>query len=216
MSAPLAMCSIMNSTLFFAYGQARSFQNNVCTPLSFYVAGTYAGIVQTFVECPIEHVKIRLQLLKERSNYRGPIECSRFLYRHNGIRSIYKGFNITMLRNASSYGVYFASYELVKLKLQMNKDSSTPFEMFVAGGVGGVLSWAVIYPLDVVKTRIQSDCLIKPKYIGIKDCIFKSYREEGLKAFFKGLNTTLARTFVVSGVNFLVYEFISSVLIKLI
>lgn len=211
----MSLCSIMNSTLFFAYGQARSYQNNLCTPISFYIAGTYAGVVQTFIECPIEHVKIRLQLINEKSRFKGPIKCIKYLYNHNGIVSIYKGFHITMLRNASSYGVYFAAYELVKIKLQKNKEISTPFEMFIAGGVGGVLSWAVIYPLDVVKTRLQGDLLLKPKYKGIKDCIYKSYREEGLKAFFKGLNTTLARTFVVSGVNFLVYEFVSSVLLKM-
>lgn len=206
MSVPLALSSFMSSTLFFAYGQAMSFQDQPQSGHQYYIAGTYAGIVQTFIETPLEHIKIKLQNQRTQK-FTGPIQCTRHLYQEGGVRSLFKGFNVTMLRNAPSYGVYFATYEVFKKKLQMMTDMSLAISMFLAGGLGGVLSWVVIYPIDVVKTKIQSDAIQRPQFKSIKDCFIKTYRESGGKGFTKGLQTTLARTFIVSGVNFIGYEF---------
>ena len=51
----------------------------------------------------------------------------------------------------------------------------------------GLLSWQAIIYLDVVKSRIQSDCHMKPKYAGMMDCFVTSYRQDGLTVFARGL-----------------------------
>lgn len=206
MSLPLALSSVTSSTLFFGYGQARSLQNQNKSALDFYIAGTYAGILQTFIETPLEHIKIRLQSQYGKS-LGGPIGCLKYINNQGGPFAVFKGLSATMLRNAPSYGVYFATYEIVKDSFPRNGDSASPLAMFIGGGLGGILSWAVIYPIDVIKTKIQSDDIRKPRYKNMKECAIMTYKEAGIQGFTKGLNTTLARTFVVSGVNFLGYEF---------
>jgi len=34
----------------------------------------------------------------------------------------------------------------------------------LSGGIAGVSTWTVMYPVDYVKTRIQSDSLSNPEY----------------------------------------------------
>ncbi|XP_025988262.1 mitochondrial 2-oxodicarboxylate carrier isoform X2 [Solenopsis invicta] len=60
-----------------------------------------------------------------------------------------------------------------------------------AGGSAGFIEVCIMQPMDIVKTRFQlqvkttkSDPLY---YTGIRDCMTKMYRTEGLPAFWKGI-----------------------------
>lgn len=70
----------------------------------------------------------------------------------------------------------------------------------------GVVSWAAIMPLDVVKARIQSDDPLRPQYRGMFDCFRKSYRQDGWKVFSKGFAVVALRAFPVNGAILLTYE----------
>ena len=50
----------------------------------------------------------------------------------------------------------------------------------------GLLSWQAVTYLDVVKSRIQADCHVRPKYAGMVDCFVSSYRQDGLSVFGRG------------------------------
>lgn len=84
-------------------------------------------------------------------------------------------------------------------------EPSLPAEL-LAGGLAGVLSWIVNIPVDVVKTRIQSDSLSSPRYCGIVDCFVKSCREEGFRVLFRGLAITCVRAFPTNAVTLVVYS----------
>ena len=72
-----------------------------------------------------------------------------------------------------------------------------------AGGVSGILTWLVNYPIDVIKSRIQADgTQSKHKYNGFIDCGKQIYNTEGVKGFRKGLGVTLIRAFPVNAVTF--------------
>lgn len=84
--------------------------------------------------------------------------------------------------------------------------SKTPImAAFLAGGIAGVTSWLFSYPLDYVKTVIQSQHLEDIKYKGMWDCTVQKYREEGIKTFFKGYGITMLRSFPVNGIGFFVF-----------
>ncbi|KAL6264808.1 hypothetical protein P5V15_004905 [Pogonomyrmex californicus] len=60
-----------------------------------------------------------------------------------------------------------------------------------AGGTAGFIEVCIMHPMDLVKTRFQlqvktvkSDPLY---YTGIRDCMIKMYKTEGLPAFWKGI-----------------------------
>lgn len=83
------------------------------------------------------------------------------------------------------------------------------------GSAAGVAAWALCYPVDLVKSRMQMDSVVSPKYSGMVDCAKKSFEEGGVRLFFKGIMPTIARAIVVNGPIFYVYEFSLAALDKI-
>ena len=72
-----------------------------------------------------------------------------------------------------------------------------------AGAVGGILLWAVIFPADVIKSRIQVNNLTSSMLTVGGEIITK----EGPAALYNGLKPTLIRTIPATAVLFVVYEY---------
>ena len=73
----------------------------------------------------------------------------------------------------------------------------------MAGGTAGLLSWFIGYPIDYLKTKIQSQDLDEKKYKGMWDCFKRHYRKYGMACFTRGLWTVCLRAFPVNTVGFL-------------
>ncbi len=78
----------------------RSGRNASGEPLSlgqYYLAGSFAGVGNSFVSGPVEHVRIRLQT--QTSNiYSGPLDAVKKIYRADGLRGVYHGQGATLAR----------------------------------------------------------------------------------------------------------------------
>jgi len=79
---------------------------------------------------------------------------------------------------------------------------------FLAGGVAGFSFWGLIYPFDVVKTRLQTDASDKAarKYRSILHCWRHIYKHEGIGAFWRGYIPCILRAVVVNGCIFTAVE----------
>lgn len=77
---------------------------------------------------------------------------------------------------------------------------------FVAGAVAGPVSWIGVMPLDVLKSRLQADPE-RRRYGGVLDCARKTWRAEGLRAFWRGSSMILIVSLPANAVAFLAYEF---------
>jgi hypothetical protein len=58
------------------------------------------------------------------------------------------------------------------------RDLTAFAQMFIAGGMGGIGYWAFVYPIDVVKTVMQTDSLNKAQrqHAGMLDAARAVYR----------------------------------------
>jgi solute carrier family 25 carnitine/acylcarnitine transporter 20/29 len=83
---------------------------------------------------------------------------------------------------------------------------------FFGGGLAGSGSWLFTYPIDYIKTVIQSENLEARKFKSSMDCVRKKYAEEGIRTFFKGLGVTMIRSFPVNGCGFMAFEFMMRIL----
>ncbi|MEQ2222557.1 hypothetical protein ILYODFUR_027502 [Ilyodon furcidens] len=73
-----------------------------------------------------------------------------------------------------------------------------PFLEFVAGSISGAVGIAVGHPLDTVKVRLQAKCVYK----GIFDCVARTYLNEGLHGFFKGMSFPVLTTGLANSIVF--------------
>jgi solute carrier family 25 carnitine/acylcarnitine transporter 20/29 len=178
----------------------------------YYLSGAFAGITNTFLSAPIEHVRIRLQTQPHGAArlYSGPLDCIRQLSTHEGVfRGLYRGGAVTTLREAQAYGVWFLTFEyLMNADARRNaiqrKDISS-LKVAFYGGLAGEALWIASYPFDVIKSKMQSDGFGKEmKYKTMRDCFRQTYVREGLGGFWKGISPTLLRAMPVSAGTFAV------------
>ena len=176
----------------------------------FYLSGLVAGLVNTPLSCPIEHIRIRLQTQPHGSKrlYKGPIDCVRKLAASEGlIRGVYRGLPVTLWREAQAYGVWFLSFEYLMnadaARNRMNRSSVPGYKVAFYGGLAGEALWLASYPFDVVKSKMQSDGFgSNMKYPTMASCFNHTWRAEGVWGFWRGIGPTLLRAMPVSAGTF--------------
>lgn len=98
----------------------------------------------------------------------GSVKTAIQIYKQHGFRKLYLGFNSTLLRE-TFIGVYFGTYDFLKRFFTVDGKLSQ-HGSFLSGGISGVTTWFIMYPVDYIKTRVQSDSLDAPKYKNAIDC----------------------------------------------
>lgn len=133
------------------------------------------------------------------------LDTVKHILRTEGIKGLNKGMTVTIYREAPAYGVYFGLFDWTCQRLVKKGyvRELGPGVVCLMGGISGTVAWVVTYPLDVVKSRLQTDGVDGDRqYKGIVDCARKSYTREGLKVFVRGLSTCLVRAFPVNVATF--------------
>jgi len=183
-----------------------------------YISGVFAGVANSVVSGPVEHIRIRLQVQNQKSPmfFKGPFDAVKQIYSKYGIAGIYKGQPVTILREAVGYGAYFLTYEkLVQREMKrkgIKRHEVSPVNAVIYGATAGYALWALIYPIDMIKSRMQTDGFTPStgqKYTSTLDCVRKVWRTEGIGAFTRGLGPTLIRSPFANGATFLGFEMAS-------
>jgi len=98
-------------------------------------------------------------------------------------------------------------------------DRQRAVKVLLCGGFAGVVTWASIFPLDVIKTRVQTQVLstnleqqsllvaaqqrgmtfTTPR--GAIEIAKQAYLTEGIRVFFRGLGVCSVRAFIVNAVQ---------------
>ncbi|PCH36022.1 mitochondrial carrier [Wolfiporia cocos MD-104 SS10] len=179
-----------------------------------FTSGVFAGVANGVVSGPVEHIRIRLQTQSAKNpTYAGPFDAIRKIASAHGIAGIYKGQVVTLWREALGYGVYFLAYEKLMQREMARKgirrDQVNPANAVLFGAAAGYALWAVIYPIDMIKSRMQTDGFSAAdgqKYKSTIDCVRTVWRTEGIGAFTRGLGPTLIRSPFANGATFLGFE----------
>lgn len=193
--APLGGISAVNAIVFGAYGNTRRALPNPDSLKTHATAGVVAGMLQSFACAPVELVKTRQQLSTPGDRMpQGAWSGARHIIRTSGFRGLFRGLGITMARDGPAFAIYFTTYEA------MTRGDQSVMRVFTAGGIAGTLSWVLLYPIDVVKSRIQGD--VVGKYAGALDCFVKSVRTDGWRCMRRGIGAVTLRAFISNGACF--------------
>ncbi|KAK8223149.1 mitochondrial carrier protein-like protein [Phyllosticta capitalensis] len=138
----------------------------IAPPIAYFTGGLIADLCAAPLYVPSEVLKTRLQLqgrynnpyFKSGYNYRGTWHAARTIVRTEGWHALFHGFKATLARDLPFSALQFAFYEQERKMAKAwvgSKDIGLPLEILTgatAGGMAGVITC----PLDVVKTRIQT------------------------------------------------------------
>lgn len=171
-----------------------------------FIAGMLSGAAQCTIACPMELIKCRMQV-QSTALLNGTSltidQTIRTIHRQDGLKAFYRGFIPTLLRDAPAFGIYFSSFEFL-----IDRHNEIPSEgsFLIAGGIAGIFSWVFTYPIDVIKTKIQTDGG-KCDYSLLKCCkLMFLENHRNWKIFFRGITPTLLRAFPVNAVTFLIVK----------
>ena len=78
----------------------------------------------------------------------------------------------------------------------------------VIGGFGGAFAASVVWPLNLLRTRMQTQgTVVHPKtYTGFLDCTRQTLQGEGVKGLFKGITPNLIKVVPAVAITYVVYD----------
>ncbi|KAE9540030.1 hypothetical protein AGLY_005282 [Aphis glycines] len=169
------------------------------------VSGGVAGAVSRTFTAPLDRLKVFLQVYgNQHSNI---TTCFKSMLKEGGKRGMWRGNGINVLKIAPESAFKFMAYEQAKRLIRGSRTKDlTIFERFMAGSLAGGFSQSLIYPLEVLKTRLA--IRKSNQYKGIFDCIQKMYYREGMRSFYRGYVPNLLGILPYAGIDLAVYEVI--------
>jgi len=173
-------------------------------------AGGFSAIPGSAVMVPGDRIKVILQAqssMEGGKQYAGPVDCAKDIYRQGGIRGLYKGTALTLLRDGPGSVAYYGVYEIMKAKMTAGDASGSlsPLKVIFCGGMAGVMNWVVAVPADVLKSRYQT----APDGTypgGIRQVASELIAKEGVGSLYKGIAPALVRAFPANAACFLGME----------
>ncbi|KFA60904.1 hypothetical protein S40285_04859 [Stachybotrys chlorohalonatus IBT 40285] len=190
----------------------------------FGAAGATAGSVITFLACPFELTKLSAQvsvLLAERASHckrshavalsyqnKGTLRTMANIVKHRGAFGLYTGFRLHLMRDTLGTAIYFMVYESGKHlgnTFAGDQPNSNKLAVVTAGGMCGLVSWAMIYPIDSAKSIYQRNSLLYSKGEKVEPApkieFFKRH-------MYRGLGVSMSRSCMVNAIFFSSFEFI--------
>ncbi|XP_034254378.1 calcium-binding mitochondrial carrier protein SCaMC-3 isoform X4 [Thrips palmi] len=167
------------------------------------VAGGVAGAVSRTCTAPLDRLKVYLQVHGTKST--SIKTCLQSMLHEGGFWSLWRGNGINVLKIAPESAIKFMAYEQAKCVIRGTQARElTIYERFCAGSLAGGVSQTIIYPLEVMKTRLA---LRKTgQYKSIVDAARKIYLHEGPKSFYRGYVPNLLGIIPYAGIDLAVYE----------
>jgi solute carrier family 25 carnitine/acylcarnitine transporter 20/29 len=220
-SSPLAGQMFFRMTLFSAFGGSKRWlstnPDGSTRPLvtsDFYKAGAMTGFAAAFAESPVDFYKsqVQVQIIRSKSNpdykpaFTKVLDCVRQSFRYNGLKGPFQGLGATLIRNVPANSVYLGSFEVMKREVAKRQDKPVsqlhPAVVVALGGLGGIFYWMTIFPVDAVKSAMQTDDLRKPerKFPTMASAVKQLYAEGGIGRFYKGFTPAIIRAAPANGV----------------
>lgn len=165
------------------------------------MAGGGAGFCQVIATNPMEIVKIRMQVqgTLPPENRKPAAQIVKEL----GIRGLYKGTPVTLLRDVPFSFIFFPAYANLKAIFSDADGNIGLVRLFLSGAFAGATAAGLVTPADVVKTRVQVE---NSRYTSIPQCAATVLREEGIAAFWKGVVPRMAVQAPMFGIALMAFE----------
>ncbi|KAG9478445.1 hypothetical protein GDO78_013460 [Eleutherodactylus coqui] len=159
-----------------------SWQSTLC--------GGLAGVLSRSATAPLDVVKILTQVGTFHSK-QGFLNAFPVLYRQEGLKAFWKGNLTACVRLFPYSAVQLTAYHKLTVMFMDDLGQIRQWQAIVAGSVAGMLAAVVIYPTDVVKTRLIVQNSMAPTYRGLVHTLCCVYYQEGFRSLYRGVSLSI-------------------------
>ncbi|KAJ5165927.1 hypothetical protein N7492_006223 [Penicillium capsulatum] len=206
--------------------------------LGYFIAGGIAGVVSRTATAPLDRLKVYLiaktgvketsiraakdgaPLIAAGNASKTLLDALKELWRAGGIRSLFAGNGLNVVKVMPESAIKFGAYESAKrafARLEGHNDPKRllPTSQFLSGGIGGMVAQCFVYPLDTLKFRMQCSTVeggLKGNKL-IAATARKVWNANGLLGFFRGLPLGLVGMFPYAAIDLSTFEYLKRVLL---
>ncbi|KAL6860968.1 mitochondrial carrier domain-containing protein [Trichoderma novae-zelandiae] len=186
-----------------------------------FVAGGLAGMIAQFCVYPLDTLKFRLQCETVKGGLKGSAlvrQTAVKMYADGGLRACYRGVTMGLIGMFPYSAIDMGMFEFLKKTYRIRyarlagcHEDDAQLGNIATGFIGatsGAFGASVVYPLNVVRTRLQTQgTVMHPQtYTGIWDVTRKTIQHEGFRGLYKGLTPNLLKVAPALSITWVVYE----------
>ena len=207
---PLIQKSTSSAIMFGVFNKTHHslVHNTAITPfqaitLSGMVAGTCEAVLT-----PFERIQVLLLTPNFQNTFRNTFHAFTSIGTGYGMKEYFRGFSAILYRNGPSTTVFFALRLPIKETLppaDKNSIKNSVFD-FISGAMIGAICSTLFYPVNVVKSRMQSQ--LGGEFLSFSSTfkiIFKE-RHHSVRKLYRGMHINLARSLISWGIINAAYE----------
>ena len=175
-------------------------ESSVLETIKPFIMGGFSGMVATSCIQPIDTVKVRIQIMGENlsKDSTNPLTVGRKIVANEGVKSLYRGLDSALMRQATYTTARLGSYRYLFNKREQFHKGSIPFlEKVSISLFAGFIGSIVGNPADLSLVRFQGDQTLpvdqRRNYKNVFDAFGRIVKEEGFFSLWKGSTPTIAR-----------------------
>lgn len=168
-----------------------------------FISGACAGAAATSVTYPLDLLRTRFAAQGPERVYSGLLHSIQDITRHEGPRGFFRGLSAAIGQIVPYMGLFFTSYELLHQRIG---GTNLPFGSgdATAGVFASVFAKTAVFPLDLVRKRLQVQGPTRTRYIhtnipeyrGVFRGLAMIWRVEGIRGWYRGLTVSLVKVYL--------------------
>lgn len=167
------------------------------------IAGGVAGAASRTATAPLDRLKVTLQVQTTHAAI-GP--AVKKIWSEGRFLGFFRGNGINVLKVAPESAIKFYSYEMLKNVIGGDDGNIGTPGRLLAGGLAGAVAQTSIYPMDLVKTRLQTYVCDRGSVPSLSKLSRDIWVQEGARAFYRGLVPSLLGIIPYAGIDLAAYE----------
>ncbi|KAK9368415.1 mitochondrial carrier domain-containing protein [Lipomyces kononenkoae] len=187
-----------------------------------FITGAVSGAAATIATYPLDLLRTRFAVQGNNSQrvYRSLRHSILQIYADEGFAGFFRGLRPAVSQIVPYMGIFFVSYaSLQSLISTMSKDNNNinafGSDDAIAGMVAGTISKTAVFPLDVIRKRLQVQGPTLNQYVlrdipmypkNIFGCAKAIFVTEGIRGLYKGLWVSLVKAAPASAITMWTFE----------
>lgn len=171
------------------------------------LAGGISGTFTSYCVYPLDRARVVMASAKP-GTYNGLVDALRS-NASQGIRSMYFGVSTSAMGNFPFCACQLGMAEMLKDYCFSGSGSKKPGMVvyLISGSMASSFALTCTYPIWLLRVKMQTSGMPGADiYVGVLDCISKTWSNGGMRAMYRGLIPSLAKVIPANSISYTVYK----------